>query len=216
MVAADGRLSEGAGRSDHEQPVVAAERGEDSALGRPVRYRGHPGREGPAIGLAALNVEGIVIAVTSQHAREELPFAGAIGRFRRLGERAALKLLGHDTNESIMLFEETVPPGTKSLFHLHRDSDEVAWVLAGEITFKIGDDVTVGGPGTCAFFPRNVPHAWKSSGSETGRVLFMYTPASAGGLIEEMSEHGARPMTDEERNAMRERHRWEVVGPNPL
>src|SRR5207249_4785896 len=76
------------------------------------------------------------------------------------GRFAALKLLGHETNESIMLFEETMPVGTKSLFHLHHDSDEVAWVLAGEITFKIGDDVTVGGPGTCAFFPRNVPHAW--------------------------------------------------------
>jgi hypothetical protein len=57
-----------------------------------------------------------------------------------------LKLVGHETNESIMMFEETVPAGTKSLFHLHRDSDEVAWVLAGEITFKIGDDVTVAGP----------------------------------------------------------------------
>jgi mannose-6-phosphate isomerase-like protein (cupin superfamily) len=73
---------------------------------------------------------------------------GAPGRF------AALKLLGHETNESVMLFEETVPVGTKSLFHLHRDSDEVAWVLAGEITFRIGDEVSVGGPGTCAFFPR--------------------------------------------------------------
>ena len=76
------------------------------------------------------------------------------------GRFAALKLLGHETNGSIMLFEETVPPGTKSLFHLHRDSDEVAWVLAGEFAFKIGDEVTVGGPGTCAFI-RDVPHAWK-------------------------------------------------------
>jgi quercetin dioxygenase-like cupin family protein len=89
------------------------------------------------------------------------------------GRFAALKLLGHETNESIMLFEETLPLGTKSLFHLHRDSDEVAWVLAGEITFKIGDEVTVGGPGTCAFLPRNVPHAWKNTGSEIGRVLFL-------------------------------------------
>src|SRR5260370_26883866 len=96
------------------------------------------------------------------------------------GRFAALKLLGHETNESIMLFEETAPVGTKSLFHPHRDSDEVAWVLAGEITFKIGDDVIVGGPGTCAFFPRNVPHAWKNTGSETRRVLFLYTPAAAG------------------------------------
>jgi quercetin dioxygenase-like cupin family protein len=132
------------------------------------------------------------------------------------GRSAALKLVGHETNESIMLFEETVPVGTKSLFHLHRDSDEVAWVLAGEITFKIGDDVTVGGPGTCAFFPRNVPHAWKSTGSETGRVLFLYTPAAAGGYVEELLKRPASSISDDERNKLRERHRWEVVGPNPL
>src|SRR6266513_1299360 len=122
------------------------------------------------------------------------------------GRFAALKLLGHETNESIMLFEETVPVGTKSLFHLHRDSDEVAWVLDGEITFKIGDDVTVGGPGTCAFFPRNVPHAWKNTGSETGRVLFLYTPAAAGGYVEELLKRSG-PINDHERNKIRARDR---------
>src|SRR5712692_7822589 len=130
------------------------------------------------------------------------------------GRFAALKLLGHETNESIMLFEETVPVGTKSLFHLHRDSDEVAWVLAGEITFKIGDEVTVGGPGTCAFFPRKVPHAWKNTGRETGRVLFLYTPAAAGGYVEALLQR--RPINDDERNQLRDRYHWEVVGPNPL
>ena len=131
------------------------------------------------------------------------------------GRFSALKLLGDDTNGSIMLFEETVPAGTRSLFHLHRDSDEVAWVLEGEITFKIGDDVTVGGPGTCAFMPRNVPHAWKNSGSETGRVVFLYTPARAGGYVEELL-HRPGPMNDAERKELRERYRWEIVGPNPL
>jgi mannose-6-phosphate isomerase-like protein (cupin superfamily) len=131
------------------------------------------------------------------------------------GRFAALKLLGHETNQSIMLFEETVPAGTKSLFHLHHDSDEVAWVLTGEITFKIGDDVSVGGPGTCAFFPRSVPHAWKNSGQETARVVFLYTPAAAGGYVEHLLEH-PEPMNDEERKALRARYRWEVLGPNPL
>ena len=135
---------------------------------------------------------------------------GAPGRF------ADVKLVGHQTNESLMMFEETVPAGTKSFFHLHRDSDEVAWVLEGEITFKIGDDVSVGGPGTCAFFPRNVPHAWKNSGSETGRVLFLYTPASAGGYVEELMHRAGALMNDDERNELRERYRWEIVGPNPL
>jgi quercetin dioxygenase-like cupin family protein len=132
------------------------------------------------------------------------------------GRFAALKLLGRETNESIMLFEETVPVGTKSLFHLHRESDEVAWVLAGEITFKIGDEVSVGGPGTCAFFPRNVPHAWKSTGTGTGRVLFLYTPAVAGGYLEEMLELPAGPMSKDDQNRLCERYRWEIIGPNPL
>lgn len=130
------------------------------------------------------------------------------------GRSFALKLLGRETDESIMMFEETLPAGTTSLYHLHRDSDEVAWVLAGEFTFKIGDEVAVGGPGTCAFMPRNIPHAWKNTGSETGRVLFLYTPATAGGLIEALSER--RPINDDERTKLYERHHWKVVGPNPL
>jgi quercetin dioxygenase-like cupin family protein len=121
-----------------------------------------------------------------------------------------LKLLGGETGDSIMLFEETVPPETKSTFHLHRDSDEVAYVLSGEVTFKIGDEITVGGPGTCAFMPRGVPHAWKSTGAETGRVLFLYTPATAGGLIEEQQRTG-RKMAE-----IGQRHGWELLGPSPL
>ena len=130
------------------------------------------------------------------------------------GRSFSLKLLGRDTGETIMMFEETLPAGTTSLHHLHRDSDEVAWVLAGEFTFKIGDEVAVGGPGTCAFMPRNVPHAWKNSGSETGRVLFLYTPAPAGGLVEALSEQ--RPSNEDEHKRLFERHRWEVLGPSPL
>ena len=86
------------------------------------------------------------------------------------GRSGVPKRLGGATGGSIMVFEETVPAGTKSWYHLHHDSDEVAYVLSGEVTFKIGDEVTVGGPGTCAFMPRGVPHAWKNSGAETGRA----------------------------------------------
>jgi mannose-6-phosphate isomerase-like protein (cupin superfamily) len=126
-----------------------------------------------------------------------------------------LKLLAGQTGDSIMLFEETLPAGTTSLYHLHHDSDEVAWVLEGELTFKIGDEITSGGPGTCAFIPRKVGHAWKNTGSETGRVLFLYTPAGAGGWIEAMAE-GGTPKNAAERAEFCERYRWEILGPNPL
>jgi quercetin dioxygenase-like cupin family protein len=132
------------------------------------------------------------------------------------GRSAALKLLSGQTAESVMLFEETVPPGTGTPFHLHHDSDEVAYVLSGEITFLIGDAVTVGGAGSCAFFPRTVRHAWKNTGAETGRVIFLYTPAGAGKVFEERAEHPAMSLSDAELEEMRRRHRWEVVGPCPL
>jgi quercetin dioxygenase-like cupin family protein len=117
-----------------------------------------------------------------------------------------------------MMFEATAPVGTKSTLHLHHDSDEVAYVLSGEITFLIGDDVTVGGPGTSAFMPRGVRHAWKSTGAHAGCVLFLYTPAGAGGLIEEQQRTGSNfsSMSATERAEMLKRFDWELIGPSPL
>jgi len=148
--------------------------------------------------------KGIVVPAGGGKTYEETP-----------GRVFALKLAAGQTDESIMLFEETVPAGTKSTHHLHHDSDEVVWVLEGEFTFKIGDEVFSGGPGTCAFLPRNVPHAWKSNGPGQGRAVFLYTPGRTGRFIEERFERG-QPLSEAERADALERYRWEVIGPNPL
>src|ERR1700730_17183578 len=145
------------------------------------------------------------------------PGAGPVSSFTP-GRSIVLKLLGGATGDSIMMFEETVPAGTKSTFHLHRDSDEVAYVLSGEITFLIGDDITVGGPGTSAFMPRGVRHTWKRTGAPAGGGRFLYTPPGAGGLIEEQQQTGSNfsSMTETERAEMLQRYGWELLGPSPL
>jgi quercetin dioxygenase-like cupin family protein len=132
------------------------------------------------------------------------------------GRSSALKLLRGDTGDSIMLFEETAPPGAETSFHLHHDSDEVAYVLSGEVTMKIGGEVTVGRTGSCAFFPRNVPHAWKNTGGEPARILFLYTPGKAGGFFEERLGRPEGAINGAEANALREHHGWEIVGPSPF
>jgi quercetin dioxygenase-like cupin family protein len=132
------------------------------------------------------------------------------------GRSEVLKLLGGQTGDSIMLFEETAPAGTDTTFHFHRDSDEVAYVLSGEITFKVVDEVTVGGPSSCAFIPRGAPHAWKNTGAETARVLFLYTPAGAGGFFEELLGRPAGSLNGPEADEIRRRHGWEIVGPPPF
>jgi quercetin dioxygenase-like cupin family protein len=117
-----------------------------------------------------------------------------------------------------MMFEEVVPPGTKSTLHLHRDSDEVAYVLDGELTCQIGDDVSVCGPGSCTFMPRGVRHAWKCTGTGTGRILFLYRPGAAGGLIEEQQRtgRGFGSMDQQELADILKRHGWELFGASAL
>jgi quercetin dioxygenase-like cupin family protein len=134
------------------------------------------------------------------------------------GRSAVLKLLGGETADSVMMFEEVAPRGTATPVHLHRDSDEVTYVLSGEYTFKIGDEVTSGGPGTCAFIPRGVPHAWKNTGPDTGRALFIYTPAKAGKFFEDMSrmQRALSSMNDDEIATLLPDYGWEVVGPPPF
>lgn len=48
------------------------------------------------------------------------------------GRFAVLKLLGHETNESIMLFEETVPAGTTSLFDWFKGNGAKPRAMMGE------------------------------------------------------------------------------------
>lgn len=134
------------------------------------------------------------------------------------GRAAALKLQSAQTGESVMVFEEVAPAGTDTPLHLHHNSDEVMCVLSGEFTFHIGDQVRAGGPGTCAFMPRGIPHAWKNSGGDTGRAIFMYAPAEAGKVFEELSR-GQRPVSelnDPDVAEIFRRHGWEIVGPSPF
>ena len=145
----------------------------------------------------------------------KLPGQGPV-RNMAPGRAATLKLQNGETQESLMIFEEVAPVGTVTPMHLHRDSDEVAYVLSGEITFKIGDAITVGGPGTCAFMPRDVPHAWKSTGAEPGKVLFLYAPGRAGKFFEDMLHRPAGPVSDRDFAQVGERHGWEIVGPPPF
>jgi len=148
-----------------------------------------------------------------------LPGQAPVLKMAAPGRSAALMLQSTATADSVMMFEETVPAGTEGgPFHLHHGSDEVIYVLSGQITCKVGEQVTVGGPGTCAFIPRGIAHGWKNTGGDTARILFMYTPARAGKWFEERSRapDAWAAMNEPEREAFFRRHGWENVGPSPF
>jgi quercetin dioxygenase-like cupin family protein len=135
------------------------------------------------------------------------------------GRAAALKLQSVQTGESVMVFEEVAPAGADTQLHLHHHSDEVMYVLSGEFTFQIGDQVSAGGPGACVFMPRGIPHAWKNSGNDTGRVLCLYAPAEVGKVVEELSRVQrpfAEIVNDPDGAETFRRHGWEFLGPSPF
>jgi quercetin dioxygenase-like cupin family protein len=133
------------------------------------------------------------------------------------GRTATLKLQTNQTGESVMVFEEVAPAGTETPLHLHHHSDEVMCVLSGQFTFKLGEGVTNGGAGACIFMPRGIPHAWKNTGADTGRALFIYTPAEAGKFFEEFARL-QRPFSldDPEMEQILHRAGSENVGPPPF
>jgi quercetin dioxygenase-like cupin family protein len=116
-----------------------------------------------------------------------------------------------------MLFEEVTPPGTATPLHVHHESDEVMYVLAGAFVCKVDDDITSIAPGGCVFIPRGVPHAWKNVGSEPGRVLFVYAPAKAGTVFEGLAKNGGKlPVDGAEIMDWLRQHDAEVVGAEPF
>jgi CheY-like chemotaxis protein len=90
---------------------------------------------------------------------------------------------GSETGGSAAVFEEVTPSGTMTPYHLRHDSDEIIYVLDRQMSFKIGEEVTVGGPGTYGFMPRGIAHAWKilrSSSTTSGREVLESVLLDAG------------------------------------
>ena len=132
------------------------------------------------------------------------------------GRSATLKITS-DIAQSVMMFEEVAPTDTVTDLHTHHDSDQVAYVLSGEVTFMIGDQVK----SAVLEHARSCREAYprlEDTGSEPGRILFLYTPAKAGGAFEEAVRIN-RPissMSQQEAAERRQRHGSENVGPPPF
>jgi quercetin dioxygenase-like cupin family protein len=59
----------------------------------------------------------------------------------------------------------------------HHDFDEAFYVLDGELTFQLGDEVRTAGPGTLAFAPRGSHHTLANLSGAAARYVLVCTPA---------------------------------------
>lgn len=71
--------------------------------------------------------------------------------------------------------------------HKHTHEDEDFFILEGEVTYYIGDEVIHATPGTYVHAPRGVQHSF-SMRSERAQVLVLLHPAGLEQLFKELSE----------------------------
>jgi quercetin dioxygenase-like cupin family protein len=101
------------------------------------------------------------------------------------------KLIGALTGGAFSLAEVEGWQGGEPPLHLHAREDEFFYVLEGEMTFKIGDELKLATPGSVVWAPRNVPHAFMFD-TPTVRVLIGFFPAGQEAVFKRFSLPAAR------------------------
>lgn len=93
---------------------------------------------------------------------------------------------GNDTGGRFSMMEQLLPKGSGPGPHKHTWSDETFYMLDGEITLLVGDEIRTARKGDFIMVPRSTRHAFRVD-SDTARFLNGYTPASMEALIVELA-----------------------------
>ena len=87
-----------------------------------------------------------------------------------------LKAQAADAAGAYSLMECGVPPGLWTPPHIHHDAEEGWYVLAGELTFHVGEEHIVAPAGSFVLAPRGTVHAFGSTGTSAARYLLLFSP----------------------------------------
>jgi quercetin dioxygenase-like cupin family protein len=92
---------------------------------------------------------------------------------------------GSATGNHLALLEIHGSAGRGIVRHVHELEDEVVYVLEGELTFHIGEEVHRTREGSCLVLPRGIEHSYVVE-SRLARLLVVVTPAGLEGLLDEV------------------------------
>jgi quercetin dioxygenase-like cupin family protein len=89
-----------------------------------------------------------------------------------------IRLNGSDSGGELAVVEMEMAAGRGGPpLPVHPTHGEGFYVLAGELTFQVGDEIVSGGPGTWVFAPRDTPHTLANHSGDVGRLLCVFAPA---------------------------------------
>jgi quercetin dioxygenase-like cupin family protein len=125
------------------------------------------------------------------------------------------KLFSNETGGSVSAFEEIVPPGEGTPLHIHRSSDEVIYLLEGELTLRLGSEISTISAGSWVFIAQGSVHGWKNRGKAPVRASYLFTPSDGGRVFEEARHLGpipsANPVTMAKFSVLCKRYGYDLV-----
>ena len=86
-------------------------------------------------------------------------------------------LRSEQSNGEVATIEIVLPAGSAGPPLHHHDFDEAFYVLDGELTFQLGEELATAGPGTLTFAPRGSHHTLANLSAAGARYLLACTPA---------------------------------------
>ncbi len=97
------------------------------------------------------------------------------------------KLTTADSAGAFSLFEDVLTKGKTTPLHLHRNCDEMIYLIDGELLVSVDGEEHRLGPGGVALIPRGTPHALLVT-SDTARLLAMGMPGGTEAFFRAASE----------------------------
>jgi quercetin dioxygenase-like cupin family protein len=128
-----------------------------------------------------------------------------------LGGDVTFIVRGEQSNGALAALEAVNAPGEGPPLHVHGREDETVYVLEGNFRWKLGDELSLTGPGSVVFIPRGLAHTWQVIGEGPGRMLVTFAPAGMEGFFDRLS--AMEEFNLEEFRAAAAEHGMEVVGP---
>lgn len=108
------------------------------------------------------------------------------GEGRQFTIGAQLATVKAEGGEGPAVVETRFPVGAGAPRHVHRDHDEMFYVVTGQMVVEVDGDEVVVGPGGLARADRGHPHAFRNPGPGEAVVLALYDPAPSLAYLEEL------------------------------
>ncbi len=104
------------------------------------------------------------------------------------GVKIVGKILSEDTDGKYSVIETETPPIGGPPKHVHKNEDELFYVIKGTYEFYCGDKTIIAKKGDMVRLPRGIPHHFKNIDSVPGVTMNVITPGGFESFFDDVAQ----------------------------